>query len=132
AVDAIPDQEGKLTPQPVQALGAEILIEVKCDFAVGLGPEAMAGALELLADRLVSVELAVAHDHGLSVFADDRLIAGSEIDDAQACMTEAHPVIGAEPVTLSVRTAMLQASDRTANLFKVDFCARGVQPDNAT
>src|SRR5689334_1211524 len=96
---------------------------MKRDLAVGSGAQAMAGPFQFLLDRFVAIELAVADDRRASVFAGDRLIAGGEIDDAEARVAQTHFAVGAQPVTLAVRAAMLQACGCPAHILKVDFSA---------
>jgi hypothetical protein len=87
-VGFVPDHESKLAAQPVQALGSKILIEMKRDFAVAPGPQAMTGPFQFLLDCFVPIELAVADDRRPLILACDRLIARREIDDAEARMAQ--------------------------------------------
>ena len=84
----VPEHDSELAAQLVQALDAVVFEQVQRNFTVGPRAQAMAPRLELPLDRLVSVELTVDDDARLLVFAGDRLIAGREIDDAQARVTE--------------------------------------------
>ncbi len=89
----VPEDEGELAAQMLKAVDAEFLIEVKGDFAVGFGGEAVAALLQLLADGLVAVELAVDDDVGAAVFAGHGLVAGGEVDDAEAGVAEADAMV---------------------------------------
>ena len=75
-VPLIPDDKRELAPQPVQALNAEIFVEMQGDLAVRARAQSMAGLLEFALDRLVSVEFAIDDDAGLAVLAGDRLLPG--------------------------------------------------------
>ena len=72
----IPEHKGELAPQSVQALHAEIFVEMQGDLAVRARAQSMAGLLEFALDRLVAVEFAIDDDAGLAVLAGDRLISG--------------------------------------------------------
>ena len=83
AVPFIPEHKGELAAQSVQALRAEIFVEMQGDLAVRARAQAMTGLLEFALDRFVAIEFAIDDDAGLSVLAGDRLISGREIDDAE-------------------------------------------------
>src|SRR5689334_11659854 len=116
----------------MQTMRAEILVEVKRDLAVGPGAQAMTSLLELALDRFVTIELAIADDRRAIVFAGDRLIAGGEIDDAEARVAQTDPAVGAHPVTLAVRAAMPQAGGCPADTLKIDFSVTRKNRDDAT
>src|SRR3974390_213090 len=61
-VPFVPNHKGKLAAQPMQALGAEILIEVECDLAVRPGAQAVARPFELMPDRFISVKFTIDDD----------------------------------------------------------------------
>jgi len=98
----VPQDECELAAQLMQALDAVILEQVERDLAVGSGPEAVASSLELALDRLVAVELPVDDDPRLLVLAHDRLVAGREVDDAEARMTEPDASVVGHPLAPAV------------------------------
>src|SRR5690349_18755882 len=69
----------------------------------------MSRLLEFALDLFVSVELAVDDDVDRAVFIGDRLIARSQIDDAEPRMAERHAAVVRTPVTLPIGPAMMQA-----------------------
>ena len=69
----------------------------------------MARLFEFLSDGFVAVELAVDRDVDALIFAGDGLIAGSEIDDAEARMPQGHPAVRGDPLALAIRAAMVEA-----------------------
>ena len=90
----------------MERTGAAILEEVQCDLGVRLRPERVALTLELTPNPLEVVELAVGHDAELAILADDGLIAGLEVDNAQPRMAESCTRIGRDPYVLCVRAAV--------------------------
>ena len=85
-VGAVPEGEGELAAQLLQAGRADLFVEMQGDLAVGAGSEAVAPALEVALHTLEVVELAVDDDPHALVFAGDRLIAGRQVDDAEPGM----------------------------------------------
>src|SRR5215813_11645780 len=83
---------------------------MKGDFAVGSGSQPVARLLELALDCLIAIELAVDDDACLLVLADDRLVAGREIDDAETRMAESDAPVGRNPMALPVRAAVLETA----------------------
>src|SRR5262249_49277594 len=83
----------------MQALSTEILVEVQQDLAVGAGTQTMARSLELLSNRLVTIELTVDDDPDALVFIGDWLIAGCEVDYSESRVTERKSAVppGPEP-----------------------------------
>jgi hypothetical protein len=109
----IPEDKGKLAAQPIERCGAEILIEVKRDFAIGARAEAVTRSFQLLLNGFVAVELAVDGDVDALVFAGDGLIASGEIDDAEPRVTQGNAAVGGDPVALPIRTTMVKALGST-------------------
>ena len=70
----VPDGNGELAIQMVQAAGAMLLVQVQDDFGVGIGREAVAAASSSAAQLHVVVDLAVEHDPQRSVLVADRLL----------------------------------------------------------
>ena len=64
-------------------------VEVKEDLGVAVCPEAMSGALELVAKLAVVVDLSVLDDVEGSVLVCDRLVACLEVDDREAPRSQA-------------------------------------------
>jgi hypothetical protein len=93
-VRRIPKHKREFAAQAMQALRAEVFIEMQCDFAVRPGAQAMARLLEFLLDCFVAIEFAVDDNPALFVFACDWLITGRKIDDAETSMPEGDALIG--------------------------------------
>src|SRR4029078_5282801 len=91
---------------------AEILIEMESDFAVGAGPQSVARLLALALDGLKAVEFAIDDDAGFPIVADDGLVPGCQIDDAETGVAEGNASVGGNPVALPVGTAMFQTAGR--------------------
>ena len=116
----VPKHERELAAQMVQALHAEVLIEVQRDLAVGPRTQPVAAALELPLNRLETVELAVHDDARLLVLAGDRLIPGREVDDAQTRMAQPDAAVGGRPLSLPVRSAMRERLGGTGQRRRVN------------
>src|SRR5215472_9793022 len=112
---SFPEDEGELASQPMQALRAEIFIEVQRYLAVRTGAQAMARAFEWSLNSFVAVELAIDDDPDFVVFACNWLIAGLEVDDAEPRMTKGNSTIRADPMALTVRPAVMEALGGTLN-----------------
>ncbi len=120
AVGLVPDDEGELAAQPVQALRAEIAIEMQGDLAVRTRAEMMPRILQFLADRFVAVELAIGDEARAFVPAGDRLIAGRQVDDAEPGVAKAHRSVRADPVALPIGPAMMKPGRRPLDCFELN------------
>src|SRR5207302_7375094 len=80
----IPDRNGEHSAQPLRERIAVLLVEVEQDLRVAVRAKAMAGALELLSQLAVVVDLAVLDDVDRPVLVADRLVARVEVDDREA------------------------------------------------
>ena len=106
AVVFVPDRERKLAPQLMEACRAEVFVEVQRNLAVRPGAERVAARLEFEADPLEVVELAVGRDVQPAVFIRDWLLAGGEVDDAQARVAQTRPAVPGDPRAFGVRPAV--------------------------
>src|SRR6201984_197319 len=68
----------------------------------------MSTRLKFAPNPLVLIELPIGNDVCAVVFAGDRLIAGSQINNAQSRMAEPNTIIPADPLPLSVRPAVIE------------------------
>src|SRR5207244_5638021 len=93
-------------------MSAEILIEMKRNFAVRPRPKPVSSLFEFFLDRLVTVEFAIHDDPKRFVFVGDRLISSRQVDDAQPCVPQTNSTVGRDPVALSVRAAMTETPGR--------------------
>src|SRR5436309_15874545 len=93
-------------------MSAEILIEMKRNFAVRPRPKPVSSLFEFFLDRLVTVEFTIHDDPKGFVFVGDWLISSRQVDNAQPCVSEADSTVWCDPVTLSVRTAMTKTHCR--------------------
>ena len=89
----VPQDECKLSAQPLEARRAVLLVKVYSDLAVGPGPEAVSSCEELMTDRLVAVELAVDDDADPLVLGRKWLV-GRGVDETQARVPERDPGVG--------------------------------------
>ena len=127
----VPQHEGELAAEMVQALRAEVLVEMQGDLAVGPGAQLMSARFELALDRFIAVELAVHHDPRPAVFAGDRLVAGGQIDDAEPGVAEPGHAVRRHPVALPVRAAMMEALGRSRQGRLRDGMAAGEEGDDS-
>lgn len=84
------------------------------DLAVRAGGEAVAARLELAADPLEVIELAVDHRVHRAVLTGERLIAGGEIDDAEPRVAEPDPPRRTDPLLAAVGAAVMKGLGRSA------------------
>ena len=96
----VPEHKSEFAPQSVQAMHAEIFVEMQSDLAVRSRAQAVTRLLEFALDRFVTVEFAVDDDPRLFVLAGDRLISGCEIDDAQPSVAKGNPAVRRYPMPL--------------------------------
>jgi hypothetical protein len=127
----VPQHEGELAAEMVQALRAEVLVEMQGDLAVGPGAQVMPARFELALDRFIAVELAVHHDPRPAVFTGDRLVAGGQVDDAQPGVAEPDHAIRRHPVALPVWAAMMEALGRAREGRLRDGMAAGDEGDDS-
>ena len=120
AIPRVPDREGELTTQRVDGACAPVFVEMERNLAVRPRPEVVTVALEVAANPLEVVELAVGDESQRARFVGDRLIAGLEVDDAQACVAEAGTPVGRDPDVLGVRSPMPQPADGPAHVLRPD------------
>ena len=115
----------------MQALNAEILVEVQGDLAVRARVQAMTRLLEFALDRLVAVEFAIDDDARLAVLAGDGLISTAEIDDAQPGVAKRDAAVRRHPMAPSVRAAVMQATRGSLQRLICDRIAFGEKGDNS-
>ena len=108
AVVLVPKHKRKLATQLVEALDAQVFVQMECDLAVRPRSQVVAGAFEFALGGLVVIEFAVNDDVFAAIFAGNRLVAGGQIDDAKPCVTQSYSPIGRNPMSLSVRPAMME------------------------
>lgn len=104
----IPDDEGKLTAQTVQALWADLFIQMQRDLTICTCTQPVTARFKLQPNLFILVKLAIDDDVRAVVFAGDGLVAGGEIDDAQARVAEADAVIAAYPLPLAIGPTVMQ------------------------
>ena len=88
----VPQREREDAVEAGDALVVIVLVGVDDDFRVRPGAEAVALALQLIAELSVVVDLAVEHHGDRPVLVVDRLVAAGQIDDAQPRHAEADAV----------------------------------------
>ena len=103
----VPDDEGELSPQLVQALGPGLLVQVQGDFRVGSSAETVPSGLEGAAHPSEVVEFAVRRNAQPSVLAGDGLGA-LRVVDRKTGVTEADPPRWRRPDALAVGPAVRQ------------------------
>src|SRR5215475_4472070 len=83
----IPDCEREHSAQMLNAVRAIFFVQVNYCFGVTVSRVAMPASLQILSQLQVVVNLAVEDDRERMIFVTDGLVAGREVDDAEA----AHP-----------------------------------------
>ena len=117
----VPDGEGEVAVQPVQAVGPPLLVRMREDLSVRRGLEAMAERAELVLQLDVVVDLAVLHHPVAPALARERLVAALEVDDRKPGVR--HPIPAVEIEADPVGTTMTQLSRHGEEKFR-----RGVAP----
>src|SRR5215472_17286996 len=80
----VPQNESKFSAQSVQALHTNIFVKMQSDFAVRAGSEPVPSGFQFALNGLKTVKLAIDDDVSATIFARDRLVAGRQINDAEA------------------------------------------------
>src|SRR5262249_22654594 len=100
-----------------------LLVEMGNDLGIAAGAEAMAGAQQVLAERAVVVDLAVADDLDVTLLVGERLRAVRDVDDGEAPAAEPHPA--PDHGAVAVGTAMDERAPHPTE-------HRRVRPEGAT
>ncbi len=103
-VRLVPDREGKHSAEPANAFIAILFVGMQNRLGIATAVVAVSGALQLRPQVGMVEDLAVVGDPQRAVLVGHRLGAGSEVDDAQATVSESYSVIFVE--TISVRPAV--------------------------
>src|SRR6476660_3495767 len=100
----VPDGQSEHTPETRNGAAAPLFVGMHDRLGVAVRVERVTRPLEIGAQLLKVVDLAVEHDPDGAVFVVNRLMAGGEIDDAQAPHAECDTVV--DPDALVVGAAM--------------------------
>src|SRR5439155_19167663 len=100
----VPNGKGKHATQVLYAIPAVFFIEMQNRLSVALGAITMAARLQVRSELLMVVDFAVVNDPEVFVFVGDRLVAGGNIDDAEAA--HGQPDITFDKEAVIVRPAM--------------------------
>jgi hypothetical protein len=84
----IPDSEAEHTSQKIHTAHSMVFVQVDDDFDIRIGPETMAGGLQVATQFLVVVNLSIAHNRDRAIFIGNGLIPGLQVDDAQSAEAE--------------------------------------------
>src|SRR3954470_8967287 len=103
-IPLVPEHKCEFAAQSMQALGANVFVEMQGDFAVRPSAQMVPRLLEFLSDRFIAVELTVDDDVNASVLARDRLISRNKVNDAEPRVPETNSRVGCDPTPLSVGT----------------------------
>jgi hypothetical protein len=77
-----------------------VLVQVDDDFDIRIGPETMAGGLQVSTQFLVVVDFSIAHNRDRAIFIGNGLIAGLQVDDAQSAEAETDTWFNKVPVSI--------------------------------
>ena len=118
---AVPDAEGEHAAQAAHAVRAPGLVSGQHHLGVRLGAERDAERDQLVAQLAVVVDLAVEDDHRVAVAADQRLLAGGDVDHRQAAVAHAERRFGVQLALVrpAVELAFVHAAERPAVDFPV-------------
>ena len=122
----IPDRDREHSTQPLPQLRTPLLVAVHEHFGVAARAEAVAGALELVHQLAVVVDLAVLHDDDGAVLVRDRLIAAGEVDDREPPRRDSDRPVDMRP--LGVGAPVVERGGHPAEPFRVDGSASGRDP----
>ena len=132
AMSLIPHNNRELAAQSMQAVRAQILIQMESNFAVGSRTQAMAGCFELFLNCFVAVKFAVDDDVRAFVLAGDRLIAGGQVDDAQPRVPQGDEAIRGNPLPLPIGSAVIQTLRGSVHRRFRDRIAAREERNNST
>jgi hypothetical protein len=96
----IPDSEAEHTSQEIHTAYPMVLVQVDDDFDIRIGPETMAGGLQVSTQFLVVVDFSIAHNRDRAIFIRNRLIAGLQVNDAQSAEAETDAWLNKVPVPI--------------------------------
>ncbi len=126
-VTVVPESERELPAEATQTGGALLAVEMQGDLGVGRRPEDVATSGQLVAERLVAVELAVHGESEGRVGGRQGLLAGLEIDDAEPRVAEADPAIAGRPHAGAVGPAVAERAHAGPEGGRRDLASRGMQ-----
>src|SRR5205823_1208324 len=85
----VPEREREHAAEAIDRALAPLLVRVNDHLGVGVRAESMAGLLQGGSDLREVIDLAVEDHPDGSIFIGERLIAGGQVDDAEASMAQA-------------------------------------------
>src|SRR5215469_3402257 len=80
---------------------------MKGNLAVRSRAQAVSRLSELALDRFITIKLTIDHDSDLAVFAGYGLVAGCEVNDAEARVSQGDAAILLHPMAVPIRPAMV-------------------------
>ncbi len=99
------DGDGKHAAQLLNAIGTQVVVEVKDALGVGFGGEAMAAAFEIRTQLGKVVDFAVEDDPGTAIFVEDGLMSAGNVDDGKAAHAEARTVSHVDAIVIRAAVA---------------------------
>ena len=126
----VPDDEGELTAQLLQAPGAQVFIEVQRDLAIGTRAETVPSLFQLRANSGEVVELAVDDDPQPPVLTCDRLKT-LRVVDREKRMAETCPARRGKPGALAVRAPVPERRGRAPQRRLGDRAVAGQDCDDS-
>ena len=122
----VPHRDGEHAAEPLPEPGAPLLVAVHEHLGVAVRAEAVPGALQLLHQLAVVVDLAVLHDDDGAVLVRDRLVAARQVDDREPAGRD--PDRAVDVRALGVGAAVVQRFGHAPQPVGVDGAARGRDP----
>src|SRR5437660_7045271 len=90
-VKSVPESKRPLSVESIETIDTPLAIRVDQDFGVAACLKDMAQSLQFLSQLKVIEDLAIEHDPVSTIMTTHRLLAGSQINDAQPEMPETNP-----------------------------------------
>src|SRR5215472_16199948 len=103
----VPQHERELTTQFMQALSAEIFVEMQCDFAIRTRAQVVSRTFEPALSGFVVVELTIDDNVLAPILTRNGLFSGSKVDNAESSVTQSYQPVRGDPLPLPVRPAMI-------------------------
>src|SRR5258708_15142 len=92
----VPDGKGEHAAQMLDAVSSVLFVQVDNGFRVAVSTVMMTTGLELLAECAVVIDLPVENDPQSSILVTDGLVAGREVDNAEAAHAQAYAAAGVD------------------------------------
>src|SRR5207248_2599000 len=104
------DCECEHSANMLQAIGSPLPIGGQQNFSIGIGLEGVPEPYQLSAQFLITIDLAVEHDHVVAVERKQRLISTFDINDGEPRIRQSYGSAWVQPRASRIRTTVVQRS----------------------